>query len=553
MRPLPHSEGAMRKIDKLVFGSFVGPFVLTLVVVDFILLLVALLRYFDQIMGKGLSFSIFAELMVYFSISSSPDAFPLAVLLSSIMTFGNLGEHSELTAIKSSGISLVRVLAPIFVFVLFLTGFTYYSNTMLVPKINLKTYSLLWDMRSKKPALDIKEGAFYDGIPGYSIKVNKKTSDEDLREIIIYDHTVSKNGGNKAVIIADSGRMYSILEQRYLVLELYNGSRYEERSESSYKSKREGGKFVRDRFDKSKIVFDLSSFDMTNTDVRLFRRSRLVQTRGDLIIGVDSMKRDLLIQQTRLFRDYGNSFRYHLKESNLIPEDMLAEKDRYDSIRQSRLQLNIDSLSLPDPSKTTVELTQKRIGTEEDSIKAPIVLTADEKQDILKRVKAKRQSGFFVTSILNSAVNSTRSIKNTLNTRITAIAEVRRGKNKFLVTKNQQVARSFACLVMFLIGAPIGSIIKKGGLGLPVIVSLIFFLFYYIMNSTGEKWGKEGVLDPAIAIWISNAVLLPFGLFFLKKARNDAQLFETDFYRMWLDRVKAFFRKSKSDAQLESA
>ena len=145
----------MKKIDKLVFGSFIGPFLLTLIVVDFILLLVTLLKYFDQIMGKGLEFSVFAELITYFSISASPDAFPLAILLSSIMTFGNLGEHSELTAVKSSGISLVRSLAPIFVFVLFLTGLTYYFNTQLVPKTNLKTYSLLWDMRSKKPALDI--------------------------------------------------------------------------------------------------------------------------------------------------------------------------------------------------------------------------------------------------------------------------------------------------------------------------------------------------------------------------------------------------------------
>ena len=185
---MPSVGIVIKKIDKLVFGSFIGPFLLTLVVVDFILLLVTLLKYFDQIMGKGLSLAVFGELIFYFSISSSPDAFPLAILLSSIMTFGNLGEHSELTAVKSSGISLVRSLAPIFGFVLLLTGFTYYSNTQLVPKINLETYSLLWDMRTKKPALDIKQGVFYDGIPGYSIKVNDKIDDENLRDIIIYDH-----------------------------------------------------------------------------------------------------------------------------------------------------------------------------------------------------------------------------------------------------------------------------------------------------------------------------------------------------------------------------
>ena len=175
----------------MVFGSFIGPFILTLVVVDFILLIVSLIKYFDKIFGKGLGIEVYIELFSYFSISASPDAFPLAVLLSSIMTFGNLGEHSELTAIKSSGISLTRALVPMLVFVLALTSFAVYFNTNLVPKVNLKTYSLLWDMRSKKPALDIREGVFYNGIPGYSIKVNEKIGDEQLKDIIIYDHTNS--------------------------------------------------------------------------------------------------------------------------------------------------------------------------------------------------------------------------------------------------------------------------------------------------------------------------------------------------------------------------
>ena len=150
------------------------------------------------------------------------------------MTFGNLGEHSELTAVKSSGISLIRALLPIFLFVILLTGFTYYSNTQLVPKTNLKTYSLLWDMRTKKPALDIKEGVFYTGIPGYSIKVNEKIGDEQLKDIIIYDHTNPNAQGNTKVILADSGRMYSFMNQRYLALELYRGVRYDEGVSEKY-------------------------------------------------------------------------------------------------------------------------------------------------------------------------------------------------------------------------------------------------------------------------------------------------------------------------------
>jgi lipopolysaccharide export system permease protein len=570
----------MKKIDKLVFGSFIGPFLLTLVVVDFILLLVTLLKYFDQIMGKGLSLSVFGELIFYFSVSSSPDAFPLAVLLSAIMTFGNLGEHSELTAVKSSGISLVRSLLPIFIFVLFLTGFTYYSNTQLVPKTNLKTYSLLWDMRTKKPALDIKEGVFYDGIPGYSIKVNEKVDDERLKDIIIYDHVGNNGTGNRNVILADSGRMYSFMNQRYLALELFNGVRYEEAHKETYNDRKDGGQFKRDEFDQNKIVFDLSSFDMGDTDENLFRRSRLVQTRSDLVVGVDSMERDYLIQKERLFNDISNTFRYHFARKNVVPLELTSQRAFYDSLRAVRrpeLAVTMAEDSLNTAGEDSLQVVaegetpgqESRVNNRQRQIEAKSTLrggdingkTSTAKVVKKPRVYTKEQNleKFYkmfndstgsanntkVISALSHGINSSRTMRNLLNTRSATIDNLKRDQRKFLVTKNQQVARSLACMIMFLIGAPIGAIIKKGGLGLPVIVSVIFFLIYYILNTTGDKWGKEGVMDPAAAVWISNAILLPFGLFFLRQARNDARLFEADVYHVWWLRVKSFFKKNK--------
>lgn len=570
----------MKKIDKLVFGSFIGPFLLTLVVVDFILLLVTLLKYFDQIMGKGLSLSVFGELIFYFSVSSSPDAFPLAVLLSAIMTFGNLGEHSELTAVKSSGISLVRSLLPIFIFVLLLTGFTYYSNTQLVPRTNLKTYSLLWDMRTKKPALDIKEGVFYDGIPGYSIKVNEKVDDERLRDIIIYDHVGNNGTGNRNVILADSGRMYSFMNQRYLALELFKGVRYEEAHKETYNDRKDGGQFKRDEFDKNKIVFDLSSFDMGDTDENLFRRSRLVQTRNDLIVGVDSMERDYLVQKERLFNDISNTFRYHFARKNVVPDELRLQRAFYDSLRAVRrpelaVKMTDDSLNTADEDTLHVVAEAERPGKElktnnrQRQIEAKSTLRGSSINEVSASGKVVRKPTVYtkeqnlekfykmfndstgaanntkVISALSHGINNSRTMRNLLNTRSATIDGLKRDQRKFLVTKNQQVARSLACMIMFLIGAPIGAIIKKGGLGLPVIVSVIFFLIYYILNTTGDKWGKEGVLDPAAAVWISNAILLPFGLFFLRQARNDARLFEADVYHVWWLRIKSFFKKNK--------
>lgn len=573
----------MKKIDKLVLGSFLGPFLLTLIVVDFILLLVGLLRYFDELFGKGLSLDIFAELLGYFSISSSPDAFPLAVLLSSIMTFGNLGEHSELTAIKSSGISLIRALAPIFIFVIFLTGVTYYTNTQLVPKVNLKTYSLLWDMRTKKPALDIKEGVFYDGIPGYSIKVNQKVTDEHLKDIIIYDHTGDNVQSNKKVILADSGRMYSFMNQRYLALELFDGIRYEEQMKENYFDKMKGGQFIRDRFSSSKMVFDLSSFDMGDTDEGAFKRSRLVQTSDQLRTGIDSINRDIFIKKDRLFTQVSNTFRYHMLGRAETPEPIVEGRAYYDSLRiarrtetqkkqdsinlaliaQEENQLNKEEgyLGLMNEEKVEADSPQRKRTATVAKNSAMKIDRIEMNKGLVKKFQTKdpevnfarfenyyslevnRDNNIRMQSAINFGINQSRSLRNLIDTRNKTIENVDSYRRKYIITRNQQMARSFACLVMFLIGAPIGAIIKKGGLGMPLIVSIVFFLVYYILNTLGEKWGKQEVIDPAISVWLSNVALLPFGFFFLKQARNDARLFDSDFYITFAKRVAGLFKK----------
>ena len=217
----------MKKIDKLVLGSFLGPFILTFFVVIFILLSQFMLRDIDELVGKDLDTTVILELIFYFSVFMTPNAFPLAVLLSSLMTFGNLGQHFELTALKSSGISLIRVLMPIMAFTLVLTGIAYYSNNFIVPKANLKAFSLLYDVKQMKPSMELKEGTFYNGIEGYSIKVGTKYSDgKTLKDIIIYDHTGGR--GNEHVTMADSGLMYNILNDRYLVIEMFQGNTYKE-------------------------------------------------------------------------------------------------------------------------------------------------------------------------------------------------------------------------------------------------------------------------------------------------------------------------------------
>jgi lipopolysaccharide export system permease protein len=591
----------MKKLDKLILGSFIGPFFLTFIVVDFILLTVNMLKYFDEIFGKGLDFIIYVELISYFVISISPMALPLAVLLSSLMTFGNLGEHFELTAIKSSGISLLRALRPIGIFVIVLTIFAYLSNNYLVPKVNLKTFSLLYDIRMKSPALDIKEGVFYAGIPNYSIKVNKKVDDVRLKDIIIYDH--SQGQGNINVILADSGRMESFFNDRYMRLTLYNGISYKE-SRAQRGITEKPVDFSRTNFSENQMVFNLESFQMNRTPEDLWSTNRSIKNIAQLRDGLDSMASEInqIIYYNYLTTE--SSYSYFTRNRKINPpKDIVKGKAVYDSLREVRVKLRkdkkedsllsvgveaakidsslmaIDSVareemrmledslgvvSLPnnldtlpkavegsiEKRDTTSNFRQKlqklpdggfqrqsnRIDSLEEG-KTPDSTVATKGRgasEFTSEQKLKLDSiidaGNYKPRAATVALNNARTVKNNFNTKITQIDNLEREYRRFQIAWYQKYTTAFACIVMFMIGAPLGAIIKKGGLGMPVLLSIIFFIVYYMLTITGEKWAKEAITDPILGTWFSNLVLLPFGLFFLKQARKDARLFEADIY-----------------------
>lgn len=599
----------MKKLDKLILGSFIGPFFLTFVVVDFILLTVNMLKYFDEIFGKGLGFMIYVELISYFVISISPMAFPLAVLLSSLMTFGNLGEHFELTAIKASGISLLRALRPIAVFVAVLTVFAYLSNNYLVPKVNLKTFSLLYDIRMKSPALDIKEGVFYAGIPNYSIKVNKKLDDVRLRDIIIYDH--SSGQGNINVILADSGRMEPFFNDRYMRLTLYNGISYKE-SRASRGISEKPVDFSRTNFSENEMIFNLESFQLNQTPEDLWSTNRSIMNIAQLRQGLDSIAGEVnsIIYYNYLTTETSYSF---FGRNNKIkpPADITERKSLYDSLREERkrgreltkstleqrdttfkaaISSQIDSTLFPMDSMALAIKNDDNVGAEEfpilDSIStnlsfsvpkevqmdtsaniplqkniqeepiasdtaliipASVVQVASKITEFTPEMKARFdsliQDGNYKTRAATVAMNNARTLKNNFSSKLGQISNLEREYRRFQIAWFQKYTTAVACMVMFLIGAPLGAIIKKGGLGMPVLVSIIFFIVYYMLTITGEKWAKEGVTDPLFGTWFSIIVLLPFGLFFLKQARKDARLFEVDYYLEFFKKMKLFFRR----------
>jgi lipopolysaccharide export system permease protein len=464
----------MKKLDKLILKSFFGPFLLTFAVVVFILLMQMMLKYLDDIVGKGLGLEVIAELLFYFSLNLTPVALPLAILLSSLMTFGTLGEHHELTAIKTSGISLLRILRPVFIFSLFITVVAFFFNNKIVPKANLQGYSLMWDIRQKKPTLDLKEGTFYNGLPGHSIKVSKKFSDDQtLKGIMIYDHTSGR--GNTAVILADSGKMYTAMNEQYLVLELFNGKTFVE--DISNNQSNDG--FGRQSFRQNTLMLNLSSFSMDRTNVELFAENKMMKNITQLKVITDSLQRQHSRELNYVpasIKPFYNHFRTELKE---MPEEV-KRKPRY------------DSLSLAEADARSI----------------------------------------------NQATDYARNIKSfTASSSERLMVTIREARN-FEIEIYKKYTQSFACLVMFLIGAPLGAIIKKGGLGMPVIISIIFFIILYILSILGEKWGREGLVPVAVGMWAANAILLPVGLFFLYQARNDSSLLEGDFWRKLVVKLK---------------
>ncbi|MBX2943895.1 MAG: LptF/LptG family permease [Cyclobacteriaceae bacterium] len=527
----------MKKIDKLIISSFIGPFILTFLVVVFILLTQHMLKYFDDIIGKDLGWDVLGTLLFYFAIFMTPVALPLAVLLSSLIAFGNLGEHFELTAVKSLGISLVRSLFPIFIFVVILTVGAFYANNNLVPKAALEAYSLLYDIKQKKPALDLREGTFYSSIPDISIKVNKKLPDgQTLKGIIIYDHR--NRIGNREVTIADSGKMYTILNDQYLKLELFNGYNYNEGSPQGKDvvGRADAGQTLsKTKFDKSQIVFDLSSFGLNRTDKKWFQGNRIMRNMSELKQDMDSVEMIMMNQKLNRFittRDH--LFNYHNKQDTLpLPEVLAHYKAKLDSA--SKAGPHAVSSKLIPAQKGRADLTRRAEPiVVNDSIKAILLARSD---SLFKLPPSKEE--------ITSALNYARMVKSQIVNYTSQIDTYSSEYKVFQVQWHKILANSLACIVMFLIGAPLGAIIKRGGLGVPVLASIIFFIFYYILSMMGDKWARQGAISVPVGIWMADAILFVIGLLFLRQARVDARLFEADFYRVALDKFKTWLQSKK--------
>jgi lipopolysaccharide export system permease protein len=475
----------MKKLNKLILISYIPPFFATFFIALFILLMQFVFKYIDDLVGKGLPWYTIGLLMFYASASLVPMALPLAILLSSIMTFGNFSEQFELVASKAAGVSLQKLMRPLILFSIGISFSAFLFSNYILPIANLKFGRLLYDITHQKPALSIKPGIFYRGIDGYVIKVgNKDNSTDTLGNLMIYDHTAMQ--GNIKLITATKGLMKMSEDTTVMLAYLYNGNSFEEVQDA----KDNFHPFMRTHYEREIMRFDLESFKMVRTNENLFKDNYQMLNVKQLTVYSDSLKK------------------------------MLANRKK-------------------DFSVSMVPMYSFKRDTLPDSISKAITLHFDLDKPIFIDNFSKQDQSRIFDNALNLARNGKAYTDN--------IVKEIDGRQKLIarheIEWHRKFTLSFACLLLFFIGAPLGAIIRKGGLGLPVIFSVLIFITYHIITITGEKFAREGVTPAYKGMWISSIILLPLGIFLTYKATTDSAIFDRDRYFKFFSNIIGIFRK----------
>lgn len=473
----------MKKIDKLVLTTFAGPFLLTFFITLFIIVMQFLWKYVDEMIGKGLEWSILGELIFYASASFVPLALPLAVLLSSIMTFGGLGEHNELVALKASGISLFRFMQPIMIAVIFISiGAFYFSNNIL-PLANLKFGVLLHDIRHQKPALNIKPGIFYTEIQGYSIRIAEKEPDnKTVHDVLIYDLTAGR--GNESVLIAQHGIMQSTQNGRFLHLKLFDGVQYQE---IRHKTPQYQYEHSRTYFETWEKVFDLSDFSLTRSDESLWKNHYQMMNLTRLNRAMDTLKMQMEERKQYLSDNVAGFFSF--------------------------LRYDLDSIY--------AEIKQHIPASTADYIDSMLHPSTSAHQE----------------EIIARALNQARNVKSYAGVAARDLDHRKKHLARHEVEWHRKFTLSVACLVLFFVGAPLGALIRKGGFGMPIFMSILFFVIFHVFSMSGERIAEEGSISPFLGMWMSIFVLLPLGIFLSYKAMNDSPLLSAEWYYRLIAKV----------------
>ncbi|HEX8356591.1 MAG TPA: LptF/LptG family permease [Segetibacter sp.] len=474
----------IKKLDNLIIKAFIGPFLATFFIAEFVLIMQFFWLYIDDLVGKGLDMGTLAYLIGLVAVNWVPLALPLALLLSSIMTFGNLGESFELVAIKSAGIPLLRFMQPLFIVTIFIACISFLFANNIMPVAALKLNTLKYDIIVSKPTLDIKEGVFYDKIEGYVIKIGHKSKNGDtIKNVVIYEKTY---GLQDYSLIAESGTMKKADGDK-LEFNLKNGWRYQEKG-SRLTTNTE---FIRLGFKEYKKILDISSFKMNKTSDSAFADNYKMLSVRQLSKAIDSLSNDndYYVKRANIeISPYFSFMRY--ADTGLLEIDQ-------------KVFANIKSIKqiIPDSAAAAI---QDRLQMQLNGANSNIELLANEYENKQKDIRLSK------------------------------------------IEWHRKFTLATACIVLFLIGAPLGSIIRKGGLGTPLVFAVIFFVIFHLFNTFGEKFVKGSVMSPFAGMWLSTAILIPISVFLTYKAMKDSQLFNQEYYYRSFKKLKIFLGTFKN-------
>ena len=467
----------MKKIHKLILKAYLGPMIMTFFIVIFVLMMNFVWKYIDEFVGKGLDPWVIIELIIYATANMIPIGLPLAIMLATIMTMGNLGENYELLAMKSAGMSLLKIMKPLIIVVGLISIGSFFVVNDLVPSANKKMFSTLYDIRRQNQALEFQDGLFFNGIDNMSIRVEKQDPETKLlRGVLIYDNRSAS--GNMNTTLADSGYIRLSDDKNYLLVTLYNGETYEQTRNSQWYTK---STLRHNKFDRQEGKIPMSGFNFERSDENIFSGNSQTKNITELQSSIDSL--DKLVSDITV------------TAYNPLMRDQIFSKDP-------------DAVIPPD--SITIDRSHMHKAYVIDSIKHLDLRTRDK----------------IWTGARQAARNSQNMFTFDESTSKEALNQLYRSKNEW----HRKLALPVSIMIFFLVGAPLGAIIRKGGLGTPIVISVIFFVIYYIISTSGEKLAKEGTWDSSLGMWISTIVLTPLAIYLTYKANNDSALLDVDWY-----------------------
>ena len=477
--------------------SFLPLFVMTFLICLFIVLMQFLWRYIDDLVGKGLEMSVIGELFFYAALTMVPMALPLAILLASLMTFGNLGEQFELTAMKASGVSLIKSMRPLIALMVIVAIGAFFFQNNVLPVAQAKMYTLLYSMKQKSPELEIPEGVFYDQITGFNLYVKHKDRETGiLNDLLIYN--VSKGTDNATIIYADSGKISMTDDKSHLILNLWNGEQFENLREQGSTFSSQNVPYRRETFNDKEVLIAFDA-NFNRMDESGMRNQYVGKNIAELQATIDSV--------TARVDSVGDVYGHDIKTQ------------RYFGLSYYKYEWTDTGMrAIPQP---------------------PVAMAAPLNLDSI----FSGSNPAFTKSYLNQALDKAKRSRQDFEFRSYTMNDDRRVIRRHAIELMKKFTLSMACIVFFFIGAPLGAIIRKGGLGMPLVISVFLFIFYYIIDNTGYKMAREGRLEVWEGMWLSTFVLLPLGVFFTYKAVNDSAVFNRDAYAN-------FFRKLIGRSQM---